>query len=74
MKITKLTERMKQLRKERNLRQEDIAEELKIGITTYCRYELGMREPNASLLERMADYYDVTVDYLLGRSERRKFD
>mgnify|MGYP002423955988 CR=1 FL=1 len=68
----KLKERMKELRKERNLRQEDIATELDIGITTYCRYELGMREPNASLLCRMADYYDVSVDYLLGRSDERK--
>ena len=62
---------MKELRKEKNLRQEDAAKELKIGITTYCRYELGMREPTASVLWRMADYYDVTVDYLLGRSEER---
>ncbi len=69
----KLTERMKELRKEKNLRQEDIAAELGIAITTYCRYELGMREPAASLLERMADYYDVSVDYLLGRSDDRKY-
>ena len=68
----KLTERMRELRKERKLRQEDIAAELNIAVTTYCRYELGMREPVASLLDRMADYYDVSVDYLLGRSDNRK--
>lgn len=68
----KLTERMKELRKERNLRQEDIATELNIAITTYCRYDLGMREPAASLLVRMADFYDVSVDYLLGRCDNRK--
>lgn len=68
----KLKERMKELRKERDLRQEDIAAELGIATTSYCRYELGMREPNASLLGRMADYYGVTTDYLLGRSEERK--
>lgn len=67
----KLTERMKELRKEKNLRQEDIAAELSIAITTYCRYELGMREPCASLLVRMADYYGVSVDYLLGRQDER---
>lgn len=67
-----LTERMKGLRKERNLRQEDIAVELDIATTTYCRYELGMREPSASLLCRMADFYDVTADYLLGRSNERR--
>lgn len=68
----KIKERMKELRKERNLRQEDIATELGIGITTYCRYELGMREPTVAILVRMADYYDVTTDYLLGRSDTRK--
>lgn len=68
----KITERMKELRKERNLRQEDAAAELGIAITTYCRYELGMRVPTIAVLERMADYYCVTTDYLLGRSEERE--
>lgn len=67
-----LRERMKELRRERNLRQEDIAVELDIAITTYCRYELGMRDPTLAVLCRMADYYDVTTDYLLGRSDERK--
>lgn len=70
----KLAERLKELRKERNLRQEQVAVALDVGMSTYCRYEQGKREPTASVLWRMADYYDVTVDYLLGRSERRKFD
>lgn len=68
----KLKERMKELRTERDLSQKKIAAELGIGITTYCRYELGEREPGASLLDQMADYYGVTTDYLLGRSDDRK--
>lgn len=68
----KLAERMKELRTERSLSQGKLAAELKIGIATYCRYESGMREPGASLLGRMADYYGVSVDYLLGRSDIRK--
>ncbi len=67
-----LGERMKELRKERKMRQEDIAVELDIAIMTYYRYEQGRREPTASVLCRMADYYDVSVDYLLGRSDHRK--
>ena len=67
-----LKERMKKLRAERNLSQKKAAAELGIGITTYCRYELGEREPGASLLCQMADYYNVTVDYLLGRTDTRK--
>ena len=70
--IVKLKERMKELRMERNLSQKKIAADLGIGITTYCRYELGEREPGASLLDQMADYYDVTTDYLLGRSNERR--
>ena len=70
--IVKLKERMKELRTERDLSQKETAADLGIGITTYCRYELGEREPSASLLCRMADYYDVTTDYLLGRSDKRK--
>ena len=68
----KLAERLKELRKERNLRQEHVAVALDIGMSTYCRYEQGKREPTASVLCRMADYYDVSVDYLLGRSDKRK--
>ncbi len=54
------------------MRQEDIAVELNIALMTYYRYEQGKREPTASVLCRMADYYDVSVDYLLGRSDNRK--
>ena len=68
----KLAERLRELRKERNLRQEQTAVALDISMSSYCLYEQGKREPTASVLCRMADYYDVTTDYLLGRSDDRK--
>lgn len=68
----KLSERLKELRKERNLRQEDIAAALRLSLSAYCRYEQGKREPTASVLETIADYYNVSVDYLLGRRNSRK--
>ncbi len=68
----KLPERMRELRKERRLRQEDIAAALKMSLSAYCRYEQGKREPTASVLESIADYYNVSVDYLLGRRNSRK--
>ncbi len=68
----KLSERMKELRKERRLRQEDIAAALKLSLSAYCRYEQGKREPTASVLESIADHYNVSVDYLLGRRNSRK--
>ena len=43
-----------------------------ISMSAYCNYEQGKREPTASVLVRMADYYDVSLDYLLGRSDDRK--
>lgn len=67
----KLAERMKMLRLEKNLRQEDAANALDMSMSTYCRYEYGQREPNASALWRMADFYGVTIDYLVGRSDDR---
>lgn len=68
----KLAERLKELRKEKGLRQEHIAVALDISMSAYCNYEQGKREPTASVLCRMADYYEVTIDYLLGRSDNRK--
>ena len=69
--MLKLPERLHSLRKERNLRQEDAAKELHISLNSYCRYERGEREPNASVLVQMSDFYNVTLDYLVGRSEER---
>ena len=68
----KLAERLKELRKERGVRQEQVAVALDISMSAYCNYEQGKREPTASVLVRMADYYGVSVDYLLGRSDERK--
>ena len=68
----KLAERLKELRKERSVRQEQVAVALDISMSAYCNYEQGKREPTASILVRMADYYDVSLDYLLGRSDERK--
>lgn len=66
-----LSGRLKLLRKEEHISQEDIADALNLSLGAYARYELGKREPTAAVLERMADYYNVSVDYLLGRSDSR---
>ncbi len=67
----KFTENLKKLRKEKHVSQEDAAKELQISVRSYARYEGGEREPNLSILWRMADLFDVSIDYLVGRSERR---
>lgn len=70
--MLKLSERLRILRKEHKLTQTDVAKEVDISLKSYCRYESGEREPDASTLARMADFYDITADYLLGRSDERK--
>ena len=69
--MLKLSERLFSLRKEQKLTQESTAKELGVALRSYRRYETGEREPDASTLVRMADYYHVTADYLLGRSDNR---
>ncbi|MEH7277610.1 helix-turn-helix transcriptional regulator [Bacillus toyonensis] len=59
------------LRKEKKLRQEDMAKHLGIARTTYAMYEQGNREPDYDTLQKLADFFDVSVDYLLGRTEKR---
>lgn len=67
-----LAERLRSLRKEKHLRQEDVAAQLGLSTNGYQRYELGTREPVASVLCTLADLYDVSLDYLVGRSDERR--
>lgn len=67
--MANLYERIRILRKEKNLKQIEAAELLELSISSYCRYERGEREPDAPVLWRMADLYGVSIDYLVGRSD-----
>lgn len=60
-------ERLKELRKAKGLTIGNSAEIFGIANRTYSSYESEEREPNLAMLNKFADYYDVTVDYLLGR-------
>ena len=62
-----LSDVLKQLREQRNLSQAKLAEQLKIPKGTYVTYEYGTREPNIEMINKLADFYNVTTDYLLGR-------
>lgn len=61
---------LKKLRKNENLTQDQLAS--KIGITrdTLANYETGRREPDFTTLKNIASYFDVSTDYLLGRSKQ----
>ena len=57
------------LREDRDYNQVDIAEVLNIAQNTYSQYETGKIEWTASTLIKLADFYNVSIDYLLGRTQ-----
>lgn len=63
--------RIRELRKERGLKQQDIADMLFIDKTTVSKWEVGANFPNQNIQNALADFFGVTVDYLLGRSDSR---
>ena len=60
-------ERLKEARVKAGITQHEIAEALNINRTTYNKYENGASKPTPETLSRIADYFHVSVDYLLGR-------
>ena len=59
------------LRKERNIGQKELAAYLHVSVSTICNYENGVHFPDPEQLCKIADFFDVSVDYLLGRSTYR---
>lgn len=66
--------RMASLRKERGMTQEVAAKRLKIARSTFANYENGIREPDNETLKQIADFYEVSIDYLLGRADERHIE
>ena len=66
--------RLKGLRKEKKITQLKLAMDLNMTQNTISRYESGEREPGIAELIRIADYFDVSVDYLLERTENPKIN
>ena len=64
-----LGQRLLLLRKQKGLAQKDVAEAVGISFNSYCRYEKNEREPMAPTIVAMADYFNVSADYLLGRTD-----
>lgn len=65
--------RLSNLRKEKELTQEEFSALINISRSTYAQYEINRREPDYEILKRIADFYGVTTDYLLGRTNKRNF-
>ena len=60
---------LKNLRLQNKQYQKDLAELLNVTIRQYQRYESGEQEPNIASLITLADYFNVSLDYLVGRSD-----
>ncbi len=61
--------RLKELRKERGLTQTEIAEGIGTGQSNIRRWEVGEVLPSSEFVIRLADFFEVSADYLLGRSD-----
>ncbi len=61
--------RLKELRKARHITQLKLAMDLNLTQNTVSRYETGEREPGIAELVRIADYFHISVDYLLERTD-----
>lgn len=67
-----LFENIRNLREDNDKKQIELAEYLNIKQTTYSKYELGKINIPIEVFIKLADYYDVSIDYLVGRSTKKK--
>lgn len=64
--------RLKELRSSRNLTQAELARDLHISLGAIGNWESNTRKPDTDTIQKIAEYFDVSVDYLLGRTEEKK--
>jgi transcriptional regulator with XRE-family HTH domain len=66
--------RLKELRKKNELTQSDLARIINVSPSTIGMYERENRQPTVETLNHLANHFEVTVDYLLGRTNQRNFN
>ena len=62
-------EKLKQERISKNLTQKQVAEYLQISRPAYTNYESGTREPSFEILRKICDFFDISADYIIGRTD-----
>lgn len=67
--MSKFSARLKELRQSKNLTQQKLADYLKTSKSSINMYERGEREPGLEMVETIADFFNVDLDYLLGKSD-----
>ena len=65
-------QRLKEIREDKDLYQKDIAKILNITQQQYNKYELGINSIPIEKLDKLANFYNTSVDYLIGRTNNRK--
>jgi phage repressor protein C with HTH and peptisase S24 domain len=65
-------ERLRTLRREKGLSKRELVAMLPLNYSTYANYESGFREPNSEVLQMLARYFNVSIDYIIGITENRK--
>ena len=70
----KVYERIRELREDRDFSQKTVGKAIGISQRCYSYYENGERTIPPEILCALADFYNVSVDYLLGRTKRKKYD
>ena len=61
---------LRAIREDKDIKQKEIAEILNVSQNTYSQYETGVISLTAEVLIKLADYYNVSVDYLLDRTDK----
>lgn len=69
--MSDFTTRLKNLRTEKKLTQSEVAQKLGIATSTYSNYEQGTRFPDKQTLINLANFYKVSIDYLLGETDEK---
>ena len=69
---SQLGARLRTLINESGMQQQQVASKLGIKVPTFNGYVIGKREPNLEKMVKFAEYFDVSIDYLLGRTEYRE--
>lgn len=67
--MASFSDRLKDIRTDKDITQKAMAEFLGIATNAYQNYEYGKREPSYEILLKLADFFQVSTDYLLGRSD-----
>lgn len=72
MELFMIFENIRNLREDNDKKQQELAEYLNVKQTTYSKYELGKINIPIEVFIKLADYYNVSIDYLVGRDINKK--